>query len=145
MKLVALALVAILSIANAIVAAAADSTDGLSGLPVVPNSFKTADPVQSYKYCGKNAQANAYMYQGNTDDENENLIATSKTWYLKALPRATVYTGPAGHVVFVTADGAAAVILAGAVISFVRFSPGLSPAEIKGLGSAPVSRECHAG
>jgi hypothetical protein len=122
---------------------AGDSTDPLSGLPVVLNSTKLSDPVQSYKYCGKNAQIDAYFYSGG-DDENEDLVATAKAWYVKAMPHANVYAGPAGHVTFVTADGTAAVILAGAIISFVHFSPGLSPAEMKGLGSAPASRECHA-
>jgi hypothetical protein len=84
------------------------------------------------------------MYEGRTDDEHEDLVASAKAWYLKALPQANVYTGPAGHVVFVSTHGTAAVILAGFVISFVRFSPGLSAAEMKGLGSAPASRECHA-
>ncbi len=127
-----------------ILAASTESIDALSGLPVVPNSFKTADPVQSYTYCGKNAQADAYMYQGRTDDEHEDLIASAKAWYLKVIPHANVYTGPAGHVVFVSADGTAAVILGGFVISFVRFSPGLSALEMKGLGTAPTSRDCHA-
>jgi hypothetical protein len=84
------------------------------------------------------------MYQGLTDNENEDLIASAKAWYLKAMPHANLYTGPAGHVVLVSADGTAAVILAGFVISFVRFSPGLSAAEMKELGAAPTSRDCHA-
>jgi hypothetical protein len=144
MKLAAVALVpAMLFCAHVTVSLAADSTDPLSGLPVVPNSTKMSDPVQSYKYCGKNAQADGYFYA--SDNENEDLVATAKAWYVKAMPHAYVYSAPAGHVTLVTADGTAAVILAGAVISFIRFSPGLSPAEMKGLGNAPASRECHAG
>ena len=144
MKLAAAALVpTMLFCAQVTVSLAADSTDPLSGLPVVPNSTKLSDPVQSYKYCGKNAQANAYFYTGGNKDD-EDLVATAKAWYVKAMPHANVYSAPAGHVTLVTADGTAAVILAGAVISFVHFSPGLSPAEMQGLGNAPASRECHA-
>jgi len=127
--------------AHVTVGFASESTDALSGLPIVPNSQKMSDPVQSYRYCGKNAQADAYFYSGG-DNENEDLVATAKAWYVRAMPHATVYTAPAGHVTLVTADGTAAVILAGAIISFVRFSPGLSPAEMKGFGYAPTSREC---
>jgi hypothetical protein len=132
--------------AHATVSLAADSADPLSGLPVLPNTTKLADSVQSYKYCGKSAQADGYFYTGiENDNENENLVATAKAWYVRALPHATVYTSPAGHVTLVTADGTSAVILAGAIISFVHFSPGLSSAEMKGLGNAPASRECQAG
>jgi len=135
---------------HAVGAAPTGSIDALSGLPVVPNASKTADPVQSYIYCGKHAQANAYTYSGRTDAEDEDLIATAKEWYLTALPRAKLFNGPAGPggatgvVVFVSDDGSAAVILAGFVISFIRFSPALSAAEMKGLGAAPSSRECNA-
>ena len=125
------------------VSVAADPTDPLSGLPVVPHSTKMGDPVQFYKYCGKNAQANAYMYAGSGNDD-EDLVATAKSWYVKTLPHANVYSSPTGQVTLVTADGTSAVILSGALISFVHFSPGLSAAEMKGLGNVPASRECHA-
>jgi hypothetical protein len=140
----------LVSSSHAFGAAPTDSIDALSGLPVVPNASKTADPVQSYLYCGKHAQANAYMYPGRTDAEDEDLIASAKAWYLTALPRAKFFNGPAGPggatgpVVFVSADGSAAVILGGFVISFIRFSPALSAAEMKGLGAAPTARECNA-
>jgi hypothetical protein len=129
----------------ATVGLAADSTDTLSGLPVVPNSMKLADPVQSYKYCGKNAQINVYMYSGSqANNDDEDLVATAKAWYVKALPHANLYNSPTGQVTLVTADGTSAVILSGGFINFVHFSPGLTPAEMKILGNVPASRDCHA-
>ena len=131
---------------HATVSLAADSTDALSGLPVVPNSSKLADPVQSYKYCGKNAQVNVYMYSGSEkNNDDEDLVATAKAWYVKAMPHANLYSSPSGQVTLVTADGTSAVILSGSLISFAHFSPGLSPAEMKSLGNVPASRDCHAG
>jgi hypothetical protein len=129
---------------QATVSLAADSTDALSGLPVPPNSTKLADPVQSYKYCGKNAQINVYMYSGSQDNDDEDLVATAKAWYVKAMPHAKLYSSPTGQVTLVTADGASAVILSGGFINFVHFSPGLTPAEMKILGNVPASRDCHA-
>jgi hypothetical protein len=144
MKLVSLILVpTMLFCAHVTTSLATDSSDPISGLPVAPNSKKTSDPVQSYKYCGKNAQADAYFYSG-ADKEDEDLVATAKAWYVKAMPHASVYNATGGLVTLVTADGTAAVVLAGVIISFVHFSPGLSPAEMQGLGSAPASRECQA-
>jgi hypothetical protein len=147
MKLAAaLLLSTMLFCAHATESLAADSTDSLTGLPVLPNSKKLADPVQSYKYCGKNAQINAYFYTGSDENnENEDLVATAKAWYARAMPHANVYSSQTGQVTLVTADGTSAVILSGAVISFLRFSPGLSPAEMKVLGAVPASRDCHAG
>jgi hypothetical protein len=147
MKLAAAILVpTILFCAHVTESTAADSTDTLSGLPVVPHSTKLADPVQSYKFCGKSAQVNAYFYTGSEDNnDDEDLVATAKAWYVKAMPHANVYTSRTKQVTLVTADGTSAVILSGSVISFVRFSPGLSPAEMKGLGNVPASRECHPG
>jgi hypothetical protein len=147
MQLAAAALIPImLFCALPTVGLAADSNDSLSGLPVAPNSTKLADPVQSYKYCGKNAQVNVYFYTGSGDNnDDEDLVATAKAWYVRAMPHANVYSSPTGQVTLVTADGASAVILSGTVISFVRFSPGLSPAEMKGFGNVPASRECQAG
>ena len=123
---------------------AADSTDALSGLPVVPNSMKLGDPVQSYKYCGKNAQVNLYMYSGSQNNDDEDLVSTAKAWYVKAMPHANLYSSPSGQVTFITADGTAAVILSGSLISFAHFSPGLTPAEMKILGNVPASHDCHA-
>jgi len=131
---------------NTTVSLAADSTDALSGLPVVPNSKKMADPVQSYKYCGKNAQVNVYTYSGSQkNNDDEDLVATAKAWYVKAMPHANLYSSPSGQVTLVTADGTAAVILSGSLISFAHFSPGLTPVEMKILGNVPASRDCHAG
>jgi hypothetical protein len=147
MKLAAAVLIpTMLFCAQVTVSLAADSTDPLSGLPVVPNSTKLKDPVQSYKYCGKSAQIDVYFYTGMDDNnENEDLVATAKAWYVKAMPHANVYTASTKQVTLVTADGTSAVILSGSVISFVRFSPGLSPAEMKVLGAVPASRDCHPG
>jgi hypothetical protein len=146
MKLAAAILAAtILFCMHATVSPAADSTDALSGLPVVPNSTKLRDPMQSYKYCGKNAQINVYMYSGSQDNnDDEDLVATAKAWYVKAMPHANIYSSPTGQVTLVTADGSSAVILSGAFISFAHFSPGLTPAEMKILGNVPASRDCHA-
>jgi hypothetical protein len=147
MKLAAAILIpTMISWAHVTVSLAADSTDPLSGLPLVPNSRKLADPEQSYKYCGKNAKINGYFYMGSSDNDNEDLVATAKAWYVKAMPHANVFSAPGtGQVTLVTADGTSAVTLSGAVISFLHFSPGLSPAEMKGLGNVPASRECQAG
>ena len=129
---------------HAVVSLAADSTDALSALPLVPNAKKLADPVQSYKFCGKNAQINVYMFGGLQNNDDEDLVATAKAWYAKAIPHANVFSSGSGQVTLVTADGTAAVILSGSVISFVHFSPGLTPAEMKILGNAPASRSCQA-
>jgi hypothetical protein len=129
--------------AQTTVSIAADATDPLSGLPVIPHSTRTGDPVQAYKYCGKNAQANAYMFDGSGNDD-EDLVATAKAWYTKVLPHANVYSSPSGQVTLVTVDGTSAVILSGALISFVHFSPGLSAAEMKGFGNVPSTRVCQA-
>jgi hypothetical protein len=134
----------ILVCVNATVALAADSIDALSALPIVPNSTKLADPVQSYKYCGKNAQMNVYMYGGMQHNDNEDLVATAKAWYLKVIPHANVFSSSSGQVTVITADGTSAVILSGSVINFAHFSPGLTLVEMKLLGDAPASRECHA-
>jgi hypothetical protein len=45
---------------------------------------------------------------------------------------------------FITPDGMAAVETAGAFISYFRFSPGLSAAEMKILGADPAARACSA-
>jgi hypothetical protein len=135
----------ILFCVQATLSLATDSTDPLSGLPVLPNSTKLADPVQSYKYCGKNAQINVYMYSGiekNNDDED--LVATAKVWYVKSVLHANLFNSPTGQATLITADGTSAVILSGAFINFAHFSPGLTPAEMKILGNAPASRDCHA-
>jgi hypothetical protein len=142
MKVIAAALGSIALFGAVTISLAADSTDPLSGLPLPPNSQKLTDPVESYKYCGKSAQSHGYMYSGGGNDD-EDLVATAKAWYAKALPHANVLTSPTGQVTLVTADGTAAVILSGAIISFVRFSPGLSAAEMKGFGNVPASKECQ--
>ena len=144
MKSAAMVLVPMMLFSAMAIGLAAYTTDSLSGLPLPPDSMKFADPVQSYKYCGKSAQLHAYMYSGLGNDD-EDLVATAKAWYMKAMPHANVFSAPSGQVTFVTADGTAAVILSGSIIGFVRFSPGLSAAEMKGFGDAPTSKQCPSG
>jgi hypothetical protein len=129
---------------NAPASLAADSTDALSGLPLMPNTTKLADPVQSYKFCGKNAQINVYMFGGLKHNDDDDLVATAKAWYAKAIPHANLYSSPSGQVTVVSADGTSAVILSGSVLNFVHFSPGLTSAEMKILGNSPGSRTCEA-
>jgi hypothetical protein len=119
-------------------AIAADTIDPLSGLPIAPGFTKLADPMQSYTFCGKSARSIAYMAGESSDPDHEN------AWYAHAMPGAVVFTAVGGVQTFITSDGTAAVETAGAVISFLRFSPGLSPAEMKILGAAPAARACTA-
>jgi hypothetical protein len=55
-----------------------------------------------------------------------------------------VFTASTGIKTFITPDGTAAVETADAFISYFRFSPGLSPGEMKILGAEPASRTCTA-
>jgi hypothetical protein len=55
-----------------------------------------------------------------------------------------VFTAVGGVKTIIIPDGTAAVETAGSVISFLRFSPGLSPAEMKILGAAPAAKACIA-
>jgi hypothetical protein len=117
---------------------AQSATEPLSGLPLAPGFKRTGDPVQTYKYCGKSASIALYMGSGFSDLDHEN------AWYVRALPSAAVFTATTGIKTFVTPDGTAAVETAGAFVSYFRFSPGLSPAEMKILGAEPASRVCTA-
>jgi hypothetical protein len=72
------------------------------------------------------------------DPDHEN------SWYAHAMPGAFVFTAVGGVKTIITPDGTAAVETAGSVISFLRFSPGLSPAEMKILGAAPAAKACTA-
>jgi len=63
-------------------------------------------------------------------------------WYAHAMPGAVVFTSITGVKTFITPDGTAAVETAGSAIAFFRFSPGLSPTEMKILGAAPAARAC---
>jgi hypothetical protein len=128
-------LVALLYTAGAI---AANTTEPLSGLPLAPGFTKTGDPIQSYTFCGKSARSVAYIGGDFPDLDHEN------SWYAHAMPGALVVTAIGGVKMFITPDGTAAVETADSIISFVRFSPGLSPAEMKILGAAPASRACTA-
>lgn len=117
---------------------AQSTTEPLSGLPLAPGFKRTGDPVQSFKYCGKSASVALYMGGGFTDLDHEN------AWFARAMPHAAVFTASTGIKTFVTPDGTAAVETADAFISYFKFSPGLSPAEMKILGAEPASRECVA-
>jgi hypothetical protein len=114
------------------------TTEPLTGLPLAPGFERTGDPVQSYKYCGKSASTAVYVGAGFSDLDHEN------AWFAHAMPHAAVFTAIAGIKTFITPDGTAAVETADAFISYFRFSPGLSPGEMKILGAAPASRTCTA-
>jgi len=117
---------------------AQSTTEPLSGLPLAPGFKRTGDPVQSYKYCGKGASIALYVGSGFSDLDHEN------AWFTHAMPGAAVFTASTGIKTFITRDGTAAVETADAFISYFRFSPGLSPAEMKILGAEPASRTCTA-
>jgi hypothetical protein len=114
------------------------TTEPLTGLPLAPGFKRTADPVQSYKYCGKSASIALYVGTGFSDLDHENV------WFAHAMPHAAVFTAISGIKTFITLDGTAAVETADAFISYFRFSPGLSPGEMKILGGEPASRTCTA-
>jgi len=131
--------VAVAALLFAGAAIGAQSTiEPLSGLPLPPGFERTADPVQSYKYCGKNASTVLYVGRQMSDLDQE------KAWYTRAMPGAAAFTSITGVKTFIKSDGTAAVEAAGGFISFFRFSPGLTPAEMKILGSEPASRACTA-
>jgi hypothetical protein len=117
---------------------AQSTTEPLSGLPLAPGFKRTGDAVQSFKYCAKRASVALYMGAGFSDLDHEN------AWFAHAMPHAAVFTASTGIKTFVTSDGTAAVETADAFISYFKFSPGLSPAEMKILGAAPASRACIA-
>lgn len=117
---------------------AQSANEQLSGLPIGPGLKRTADPVQSYLYCGKHASTVLYIAGGFADFDHEN------AWYAHAMPHAVVFTASTGIKTFITADGTAAVETADAFISYFKFSPGLTPAEMKILGADPASRDCTA-
>jgi hypothetical protein len=117
---------------------AQSTTEPLSGLPLAPGFKRTGDPVQSYKYCGKSASIALYVGSGFSDLDHEN------AWFTHAMPGAVVFTASTGIKTFITRDGTAAVETADAFISYFRFPPGLSPAEMKILGAEPASRTCTA-
>jgi hypothetical protein len=129
--------VAILFLAS-VDAFAANTIDPLSGLPIAPGFTKLADPMESYTFCGKSARSISYMAGESSDPDHEN------SWYAHAMPGAFVFTAVGGVKTIITPDGTAVVETAGSVISFLRFSPGLSPAEMKLLGAASAAKACIA-
>jgi hypothetical protein len=118
--------------------AAQSANDPLSGLPLGPGLKRMADPIQSYKYCGKSASVALYLATDFADFDHEN------AWYAHAMPHAVAFTAIGGVRTFITPDGTAAVETADTFISYFKFSPGLTPAEMKILGAAPASRACSA-
>jgi hypothetical protein len=127
--------VTVLLLASAAIGAQS-STEPLSGLPVPPGFKRTADPVDSYKYCGKSAQVAVYVGDGFADEQHE------KAWFAHAVPGAISFAAVGDVTTFVTPDGTAAVETGDAFIFYFRFSPGLSPAEIKIFQAAPAARAC---
>jgi hypothetical protein len=117
---------------------AGDAAESVSGLPLPPGFTKTGDPLQSYKFCGKQVHSLTYVADGLDG------IDAERAWYAKRIPKAKVFTAVGGVVTFVSEDGTAAVELADAFVSYLRFSPGLTATEMKILGEAPASRECRA-
>jgi len=117
---------------------ASSSTEPLSGLPLAPGFERTADPIQSYDYCGKKASIVLYLGRQMSELDQES------AWYTRAMPGAAVFTSNTGVKTFIKPDGTAAVEIAGAFISFFKFSPGLVPAEMKILGAEPAARSCTA-
>jgi hypothetical protein len=112
--------------------------DPLSGLPLAPGFKRTGDPIESYTFCGKSAKTALYAGAGFADLNHEN------AWYALAMPNAAVFAASTGVKIFITRDGTAAVETADTFVSYFRFVPGLSPAEIRILGVAPASRTCTA-
>jgi hypothetical protein len=117
---------------------AQSANEPLSGLPLGPGMKRTADPVQSYQYCGKRASTVLYIAAGFADFDHEN------AWYAHAMPHAVVFSASTGVKTFISPDGTAAVETANAFVSYFKFSPGLTPAQMKILGADPASRDCTA-
>ncbi|MBC5802859.1 MAG: hypothetical protein GIX03_07630 [Candidatus Eremiobacteraeota bacterium] len=122
--------------AGAGVVAEANATEPISGLPIAPSFMNLADKVQSYTFCGKSARSVSYIGGESSDPDRENVS------YAKAIPNARVFTAMGGIKTFITPNGTTAVETAGDRISFFRFTPGLSPAQMKILGAAPGARAC---
>ena len=117
-------------------AVADDAREPLSGLPL-PQGFKrSADPVQSYTICGKKAQTALYIDTSFSDQAQE------EAWFAHAIPRASAFISAGGVKTFMTADGTAAVETTGGFVAYFRFSPGLTPAEMKIIGTEPAARSC---
>lgn len=117
---------------------AGDVAERVSGLPLPPGFTKTAGPLESYDFCGKQVRRLTYMADGLDG------IDVERAWYAKRLPKAKAFTAVGGLVTFVSEDGTAAVVLADALVSYLRFSPGLTAPEMKILGEAPASKQCKA-
>jgi hypothetical protein len=118
-------------------AGAQGTSEPLSGLPLAPGMKRTADAIQSFRYCGKSASTVLYLAPFPDLDHEV-------AWYTHAMPGAALFTASTGVKTFISKDGTAAVEASGAFISYFRFSPGLSPAEMKILGAEPASRDCTA-
>jgi len=113
------------------------TSEPLSGLSLAPGMKRTADAIQTYRFCGKSASIALYLA---TFPDLDHEVA----WYTHAMPGAAIFNADTGIRTFISKDGTAAVEAADAFVSYFRFSPGLSPAEMKILGAAPAARDCTA-
>lgn len=117
---------------------AAGTTEPVSGLPLAPGLKKTGDPIRSYAYCGKSARSVIYLATDSQDIERE------FSWYAERMPHALAFTASSGFKTLIAPDGTAAVALGGDFVSFMHFTPGLSPDEMKILGADPTAVDCKA-
>jgi len=130
MRIFILPLVAIASLATA-----ASATDSLSGLPIFPGAVvDSADGEKSDTVCGKAKHTIMYYAYGSSE------VAEENAWYTHALPGAIVLSSKDDLRTFFTKDGTAAVATHGFVISFSKFSPGLTPQEMR--RDANLSADC---
>jgi hypothetical protein len=113
------------------------TSEPLSGLPLAPGMKRTGDAIQTYRFCGKSASIALYLADFPDLDHEV-------AWYTRAMPGAAVFTANTGIRTFISKDGTAAVEAADAFVSYFRFSPGLSPAQMKILGAEPAARDCTA-
>jgi hypothetical protein len=113
------------------------TSEPLSGLPLAPGMKRTADAIQTFRFCGKSASTVLYLA---TFPDLDHEVA----WYTHAMPGAAIFTASTGIRTFITRDGTAAVEAADAFVSYFRFSPGLTAAQMKILGAEPASRDCTA-
>lgn len=116
-------------------AGAQGTTEPLSGLPLAPGMKRTADAIQTFRYCGNSASTVLYLA---TFPDMDHEVA----WYTRSMPGAAIFTASTGIRTFISKDGTAAVEAADAFVSYFRFLPGLTPAQMKILGAEPASREC---
>jgi hypothetical protein len=114
---------------------AATAADPLSGLPIFPGAvIDSADGEKAGTICGKTKHTIMYYAKGSSELADEN------AWYTHAMPDAVVLSSSDDLRTFFTKDGTAAVSTHGFVIAFSKFSPGLTPQEMK--RDANLSENC---